>query len=182
MATNVGIKSLAERLSTLEEQLKTSKTDLSDIILASIENKKRQKEHSEIKAMEQHFHKGIQSNTLVPCRDFLKILEYSIKWIENNIAKLAKLMNIPVTSELKHDICISLLKSVDLGVKDSVIETSITYLVVILFPHEEPVPTPPPRPHLPEISRPVNLEPVTVVAKPISQKNKRLFLSLRRKK
>ena len=182
MATNVGIKSLSERLSTLEEQLKTSKTDLSDIILASINNKKREKEHSEIKAMETHFHKGIQSNTLIPSRDFLPILEYSIKWIESNISKLAKLMNIPVTSELKHDICISLLKSVDLDVRPAVIETSITYLVNMLFPKEEPVPTPPPRPHLPEITRPVHSEPITVVAKPISQKNKKLFLSLRRKK
>ena len=135
--SSVGIKSLSDRLASLEDKL-TKKTDLSDIILNNIEEKKREKNRNEIEVMRAHFLQGIITNGIDPKLDFLKLCTYSIHWIENNISKLAKLMNIPVTSDLKLDTATSLLKSVDIGIfNDVLIERSIDYLVTLLYPKKE---------------------------------------------
>ena len=138
---SLGLKSITERLINVEKKIerKVSFPDdqlrFEDVIMTKIKNSPEEIKKKKLSKVTEHFYDGL--NSQVNIRDssnLIKIILYSIKWIESNIEIVAKILNVDVTSEFKLETCIDLVKDVCGLFDNTLIINSINTMVEIIFP------------------------------------------------
>jgi len=139
----IGIKSLSSRISELEDQLKQQSFKTPDkfedyLIQRSQQNKDDYK-RIELKKIRNHFLDGFESNNIdLQKLNLIKITEYAIRYIEQNIKKICLLIVDEVTSELKQEVAIlltnDLLNEIEQSYDIDFIKSTMNALCDLIFP------------------------------------------------
>ena len=144
--SSVGLKSLHIRLQKLEEKNsvgivpeedvpevldKNSFYDKMKNILAKNREEKQMAEMDKIKC---HFDKGLKDNVKdINFNCFSYIVEYTVHYIEQNIAKISDIMNSDISSDLKLKTAISFILEYFSNLEYDFIVNSIDHQVKIIF-------------------------------------------------
>lgn len=156
---NLGLNTLNFKVGELESKLARLKAgvdeyDDSSGFTKSILQVRRDKDHlrvkNELDRIYTHFNNGIENmKEDRPVRDFLMVyVQYSMIYVEQNVAKFARCLRTAITGEFKLDTCLSLLSSIS-GIEqfsEKMIENCINLLCPLLFirKEKEGLPTLPP--------------------------------------
>jgi len=129
----MGLKSLGERLSALEENtsqhLKIPIHRLSALIRRS-EDVKLKTLENELEKLSSHFAEKIRG-----INNIFEVISQTVTYTEMNCVKLSLLLSVPVTGEFKLQCCISLLSDLDdVQLDEQLVIELVTFLCPLLFP------------------------------------------------
>ena len=140
----IGIKSLTTRITELEEILKNTKEfqapdKFEDYLIQRSKNNKDEYKRMELKKIRHHFMDGFEINEIdLQKLNLIKIAEYAIRYIEQNIKKICLLIVDDVSSELKQEVAVLLIQDVLNEIEQSYdidfIKITINALVDLIFP------------------------------------------------
>jgi hypothetical protein len=144
--TKIGLTSLYERLIQIEKELGKEIPSMSQPVtfenLAEIMDDQNSKyKQIELSKIRQHFLEGIYLNfgEEIEATNITKYIEYAVKYVEANSAKIAILLKTDVSSELKFQTCYVLVKElcVNANIDEKLISSIINHLVSLVYHKEE---------------------------------------------
>lgn len=133
---NLGIRSINQRLKIIEQSInegyQKNKVNFEDSILNNIEKKKIDFKKQELSKIKDHYRQGMENHEINSSENLIKVIQYSILYVESNIKKISLLLDENISSEFKLNICVELCKSV-LNCDIDFLISSINSLCELLF-------------------------------------------------
>ena len=92
----------------------------------------RERIETELANIKKHYHDGLEGSESI-----FSVMDYTVKYIENNTRKVASLIEVPVSSTLKHEICKDFARAYleESGLNHQMVDELICFLVEKNFPH-----------------------------------------------
>lgn len=133
----MGLKSLGERLATIENTIENTSQHLKipihrlSALVKRAENVKRSTLEVELETLSSHFAEKIKGIS-----NIFEVISETVKYTELNCVKLSLLLSVPVTGEFKLQCCISLLSDIDdiVEMDEKLVVELVTFLCPLLFP------------------------------------------------
>lgn len=128
---SIGLKSLIDRIRSLENEIKhtDSKATFENDIINNLEKNKKEYTTSELNKIKKHYINGMTFES----SEIFQLIEYTIRYIESNIIKIALLLNTNVSSNLKLQTALSLIKDIVANYSDTFLVQSINGLVKLIY-------------------------------------------------
>lgn len=136
----MGLKSINERISKLEEVTDNviEPQGFVDVVMSNQIKKKNNTTKAELEKLKNHFDVGLKKNinyesNLDLLTNVSRVVEYTVRYIESNIGKIASLFNTGVSSELKLETAVLLIKDFITDFPETFIINSIEHMVSLIF-------------------------------------------------
>lgn len=138
-----GLKTMSERIGKLEKSINRKTVSFEegfeDIIINRVEKRQKQQQREKIISIKNHYLTGVLSNIENTSDNVVALIVYTIKWVENNINKLAGAVGVSVNSDFKHETAVNLIKDINDDYDDKFYDSSIIFLVSMIYPKVEVV-------------------------------------------
>lgn len=143
MTTNLGLTTLNNKISAIENKLNITKNiTFADNVVSNIASVKEENIKSYLSSVESMFMSGlIKSNINISSTEEIilnltKLIEYTVKFVEANGAVIAKNIFTDLTSGFKLSTAVNFVMSIVQDIfPNNVIVTYIEHFVQLLFPH-----------------------------------------------
>ena len=139
MSEKKGLNSLNERLQRLEslripESIVEDTDDQLSKLVSKIKNKEQENKKMTMRSILEHFTDDIKETVLISNDNIVKIIIFSIRYVEHNHLKLCGYLNIKSSSEVKHELCKSLVHHVCKIDSNEMFDLSIFTLCNEIYP------------------------------------------------
>ena len=139
MSEKKGLSSLNERLQKLES-LKIDNTpdennDQLTLFINKIKNKEQENKKKTMSSILEHFSNDINESVVICNDNIVKIIIFSIRYIESNHLKLCSYLNIKSSSEVKNELCKSFIQHVCSVDNINMLDLSISTLCTEIYPN-----------------------------------------------
>lgn len=134
---NIGIKSIDKRLDFLERRISVdTEPDALSKLVADMKKVENENKKTQMRQILSHYEEDIVMffPEGLTDTDLVKLLLFTIRYVESNHQTVSKTVGIKSSSEYKKSLCISLVKHI-MDFSDDLISCSITPLVELLFAH-----------------------------------------------
>lgn len=135
---SLGIKSINTRLNVIEKRVSIdSEPDALSKLISDLKKVESDNKKAQMKQILTHFEDDVQNYFTdgLNDNDVIKLLLFTIKYVESNHVAISKTVGIKSNSDYKKSLCISLVKHL-MDVPDDIITSGIAPLVELIFPHE----------------------------------------------
>lgn len=142
-----GLKSINEKLRQLEGLLISVATEVRPSQTKStieqfhddIQKSKQQRTLDNLTKMKSEFERDLIKEMAGRnvTKSISRICEFAVGFIENNISKIASVLDVKITSDLKLSTCVNFIKSVVAIFDETDLVNCINHFVEIMFPKEE---------------------------------------------
>jgi len=133
-----GIKSINTRLKVLEKRVSLdSEPDTLSKLINDLKKVESDNKKAQMKQILSHFEEDVQNYFTdgLHENDLIKLLLFTIKYVESNHIAISKTVGIKSNSDYKKSLCLSLVKHIMDDVSDDIIQSGISPLVELIFPH-----------------------------------------------
>jgi hypothetical protein len=132
----LGLHSIKSRLEKLEvSQNSVSEEDdvLSDLV-KRLKNRETENKRKTMLSILEHFETDLKQSIIIDDGNLVKILIFSIKYVENNHIKLSSYLNVKTCSEFKHELCKAFVEHICKSFPNDLIDKSIHSLCNEIYP------------------------------------------------
>lgn len=134
-----GLNSLNDRIQRLEslripESIAEEPDDQLSKLVSKIKNKEQENKKLTMRSILEHFTDDIKETVLLSNDNIVKIIIFSIRYVEQNHLKLCSYLNVKSSSDVKHELCKSLIHHLCKIDSNEMLDLSIFTLCAEIYP------------------------------------------------
>jgi hypothetical protein len=139
---SVGLKSLHDRLTNLEQSAQQPTSSFFNKIVTLTTQEQNQTKSQQMDAIKQHFDTGLTANLKDTSMNmFSYVVEYTVTYVENNIGKITQVIGVGINSSTKLNIALSFLTDYFDGLDKQFLINSVNHMVELLFNRNKSTPS-----------------------------------------
>jgi hypothetical protein len=127
------IKSRLEKLEVIQNIIPEEEDVLSDLV-KRLKNKENENKRKTMSSILEHFETDLKQSIIIDDGNLVKIIIFSIKYVEMNQIKLSSYLNVKTCSEFKHELCKAFVEHICKSFPDDLIDKSIHSLCSEIYP------------------------------------------------
>ena len=130
-----GLNSLNERISRLETEKDIPEEDdqLSKLV-SKIKHKEQENKKKTMTSILEHFENDLKETVLICNDNIIKIIIFSIRYVEQNHLKLCSYLSVKSSSDVKHELCKSFILHVCRDYTEDMLDLSVNTLCCEIYP------------------------------------------------
>ena len=135
-----GLHSLNQRINRLESisippSISETSEDQLSLLVNKMKNKEQEIKKSTMKSILEHYTDDIKQTVILSNDNIVKIIIFTIRYVEQNHIKLSGYLAVKSCSEFKHELCLSLVRHVYKSESNEMLDLSVNVLCNEIYPH-----------------------------------------------